>query len=425
MTTESAPLRRLLSRPLFRRWAVANLFARLPLTMNLLALVLVGEEVADSLATGAMLAGVATAASGLTAQWRGRRLDRTELRAGLRVDLVLSAIAIGALAVAAQLGAPIWVLAVIAAAEGVAFAAVLGAFRTLLVSCVPKADIEPANAVDAVFVEVAFVAGPALAGALALVVGPIGVLGLMVIAFLVASAMLSWLPTREPTGTGTLPGPAPLRTHGATPVYILVFLTGLPLGAWEATIPARIEAFGLEAASAGPLLALTALGSGIGGVIATNLRDPLRQGRLLAAGLLAAFGLLFLPTAWAPNLLFLGGTLFLIGLPIAPLNALAGLAFQRTIATPRQAEGFSLYPAMILIGAGIGQAVAGALQATVSPTTVLALLAFVPVTLAVVVLGAALRRRARGLPPGVGFGHDPTIPDPDGYVPVPVEAPLT
>ena len=193
MSTESAPLRRLLSRPLFRRWAVANLFARLPLTMNLLALVLVGEEVTGSLATGAMLAGIATATSGLTAQWRGRQLDRTELRGGLRRDLLLTAVIMAVLAVAAQAGAPVWVLGIIVAVEGLAFAAVLGAIRTLLVKCVPPRDIAPANAIDAVFVEVAFGAGPALAGALALVVGPIGVLGLMVAAFVVASLMLSWL----------------------------------------------------------------------------------------------------------------------------------------------------------------------------------------------------------------------------------------
>lgn len=415
MSTESAPLRRLLSRPLFRRWAVANLFARLPLTMNLLALVLVGEEVTGSLATGAMLAGIATATSGLTAQWRGRQLDRTELRGGLRRDLLVTAVVVGVLAVAAQVGAPVWVLGIIVAVEGLAFAAVLGAFRTLLVKCVPPRDIEPANAIDAVFVEVAFVAGPALAGALALVVGPIGVLGLMVLAFVVASLMLSWLPTREPVAGGLLPGPSPLRTRGATPVYALVFFAGLPLGAYEALVPARIEAFGLEPASAGPLLALTAFGSAVGGIIATNLRDPLRQGRLLGAALLGVFGLLFIPAAVAPNLWVLGATMVLFGLPIAPLNALAGLAFQRTVATPRQAEGFSLYPAMILIGAGLGQALAGLSQSHLTPGQMLGLLSLVPFGMALVLLGAALRRRRAGLPPGVGFGHDPTIADPDGY----------
>ena len=82
---------------MFRRWAVVNLLARLPMTMNLLALVLVGEAVTGSLANGASLAGIATVSAGLAAQWRGRMLDRVELREGLRRHLGLSALAVLAL----------------------------------------------------------------------------------------------------------------------------------------------------------------------------------------------------------------------------------------------------------------------------------------------------------------------------------------
>lgn len=421
-STSSSPLRRLLRRPLFRRWAVVNLLARLPMTMNLLALVLVGEAVTGSLANGASLAGIATVSAGLAAQWRGRMLDRVELRDGLRRHLGLSAITVLALLGAAAADAPFAVLAVLVAVQGVASAAILGAFRTLLVECVPKEDLEPANALDAVFVEVAFVAGPAVAGVLALAVGPLGVLVTMVTSFVVAALMLGGLPTREPAEPGATRGPAPLRTRGATAVYALVFATGLPLGAWEATIPARIEAFGMDPASAGPLMALAALGSGIAGLAAANLRDPLRYGRLMASALLVAFGLLILPTAHATSLPLLGLAIFGFGLPIAPLNALAGLAFQRTVATPRRAEGFALYPAMILIGAGIGQTVAGLLLDRVGAASLIRMLAVVPILVAVPVLGAALRRRLAGLPPGVGFGHDPTIVDPDSWLAAAPEA---
>ena len=40
------------------------------------------------------------------------------------------------------------------------------------------------------------------------------------------------------------------------------------------------------------------------------------------------------------------------------------------------------------------------------------------------VLGAALRRRLAGLPPGVGFGHDPTIVDPDSWLASAAEVPV-
>jgi MFS family permease len=408
----TSPLRGLMRSPTFRRWALANLFARLPMTMSLLALVLVGEQVTGSLATGATLAGIQTFTSGVLAQPRGRWLDRRELRGGLRRDLLLSAAGMLAIAGAGLFGAPVWALGVLAAAEGVASAAVLGGFRALLVPTVTAEEIEPANALDAVFVEVAFVAGPAVAGGAALVITPIGVVFLQAAAFAVAAVLLAGLPTRAPAEDLALAGPAPLRTRGAASVYLLAPGIGLTLGAWEATMPARLTDFGWEAAAAGPLLALTALGSGLAGLVAANQRDPLRHGRLLAALLLLGFAATFVPTAIAPTIPLLGVALLLVGMPIAPLNALGGLALQRIVAVPRQAEGFALFPAMILIGAGAGQVLAGIALRVASPEQLILLLAAIPGVLGLTVMAAIARRRTLGLPPGVGFPHDPVVTDP-------------
>ncbi len=410
-----APLRRLFRRATFRRWAVANLFARLPLTMNLLALVLAGQAATGSLSAGATLAGISTFSGGLTAQWRGRRLDQVELRAGLRRDLLAAAAGIGAVAIAVAADAPFWTLGVLVALQGVVAAAVLGGFRALLVRAVPPEDIEPANAIDAVFVEVAFVAGPALAGALAFAVGAVGVLMLQALAFVIASVLVMGLEPRPPVEDPSRAGPAPWRTRGATSIYLSVFFVGLPLGAFEAATPARLEALGWDAATAGPLLALTALGSGIAGVFAANLRDPLRSGRIMAGVLLVMFSIAFVPASFATTVPVLALGLFLIGLPIAPLNALAGLAFQRIISLPRQAEGFALFAAMILMGAGVGQVAAGAMLQVMAPALLLRVLSVIPLALGLVILGAATHRRLNGRPPGLGHQHDAQIIDPASY----------
>lgn len=391
---------------------MANLFVRLPLTMTLLALVLVGEAVTGSLATGATLAGILTVTSGVLAMPRGRQLDRQELGRGLRRDLLLSAAGMLALAAAAWVGAPVWVLGVVAAAVGVASAALLGGFRALLVPTVSAEEIEPANALDAVFIEVAFVAGPAVAGAAALVVGPIGVLLLQAASFVVAALLLRGLPTRSPVVDIAGAGPAPLRTRGAVSVYLLAFGPGLALGAWEASMPARLASFGWEPAAAGPLLALAALGSGLAGLVAANLRDPLRYGRVMAAALLGVFAVTFVPTALAGSVAVLAVAIFAVGVPIAPLNALAGLAIQRIVPEPRHAEGFALYPAMILIGAGSGQALAGVALDVVTPASFVLGLALVPAVLALAIVVALVRRRVIGLATGVGFPHDPVVADP-------------
>lgn len=181
-------------------------------------------------------------------------------------------------------------------------------------------------------------------------------------------------------------------------------------------MPARLETFGLAPASAGPLLALTALGSGLAGLVAANQRDPLRRGRLVAGVLLVAFAIVLIPSAIAPNLVLLGVALFAVGIPIAPLNALAGLVLQRTVAVPRQAEGFSLFPAMILIGAGVGQVLAGFLLRYLTPAEVIQGLALLPAALGALVFVAMGRRRLAGMPPGVGYPYDPLVADPEAYV---------
>ena len=416
MSPPPSPLRRLAAQPTFRRWAVANLFARLPLTMNLLVLVLVGEAVTGSVATGATIAGAATLSAGLTAQLRGRRLDRVELNRGLQQDLVLSGLSVTAILIATLLRAPVPVLLVLAAVMGVAYAAVLGGFRALLVRSVPPGDLEAANAIDAVFVEVAFVTGPAVAGALALFLPPSAILGLMAIAFAASVPLTAGLPTREGRIKGAaIVGPNPLRTRGATPIYLMAVGLGVTLGGFEALIPARMAAFGLDAESAGPMLALTALGSGVAGVVAANRSNQLRRGRIVAGILMVALAVGFLPSALAPGLVLLGLAMFAVGLPIAPLNALASYALQRIVAEPRQAEGFSLFTAMILIGAGSGQFAIGQLLAVTTPSVLLLALAGVPVALAVLAFGAAARRRAQGLPPGLGADHDPTVRDPGSW----------
>jgi hypothetical protein len=298
----------------------------------------------------------------------------------------------------------------------VASAAILGGFRALLVPTVTAEQIEPANALDAVFVEVAFVAGPAVAGGAALIVGPVGVLIIQTAAFVIAAALLGGLPTRLPVGDLRRAGPAPLRTRGAGSVYLIALGLGLCLGAWEATMPARLESFGLAPASAGPLLALTAFGSGVAGLVAANQRDPLRRGRVVTAVLLVAFAVVLVPSAIAPNLILLGVALFAVGLPIAPLNALGGLTLQRTVAVPRQAEGFSLFPAMILIGAGAGQVVAGQLLRVLTPSELIQTLAVVPAAIGVLVIAATIRRRLAGMPPGVGYPYDPNVANPEIHI---------
>ena len=326
--SQSVPLRRLFAQEQFRRWAVANLLARLPLTMNLLVLVLVGEALTGQVSTGATLAGGATLAAGLAAQWRGRRLDTVELNRGLRGDMLLSSLSLFALCAATVLGAPVPVMLGLSVLLGIAFAAVLGGFRALLVQSVPEDDIEAANAMDAVFVEVAFVLGPAMAALLALLIPPAGLLLLMGLTFAAAIPVTATLPTRQPAAAGAEPvGPLPLLTHGGN--------ADLPVGGGR-----RSGAGVLRVVDSGPrggIRLRARVSRPLPRPDGTRQRD--RRGgrpptgrtscagcRLYAATLFFLLSVLFVPVAATGTVWVLAVAMLLLGAPLAPLNALGSFA---------------------------------------------------------------------------------------------------
>jgi MFS family permease len=371
VTATSSSLRGLARQPLWRRWTLASFLARLPNTMTLIALVLVGEELTGSIA--------------LCAPWRGRRLDRFELRGGLQRACWVTAAVMAAQAVALVAGAPLALFFALAVAQGVAFAAVSGGYRALLVPVVPPNDLPRANALEAVFVEVAFVTGPGLAALLALAVGPVGVLVSMAASVAAAALVARGLPQLDPPTHRA--AEAPWRTPGAWQVYAIALGIGVALGVLESAIPARAVELGLQTASGGFLLMLVAAGSGIGGIAASMARRPLGRARVRATALLLALAVLTAPAAVSESLVLLGLALLLCGVPIAPMNALGALILQQRVPAGRQAEGFAVFIAAILICAGAGQLLTGRLLDDLGPQALLGIAAAVPAVLALALAG--------------------------------------
>lgn len=388
----------LAAQPTWRRWTAASFLARWPVTMTLVALVLAGEAVTGSLAVGAQLAGVATAVNGLAGPWRGRRLDRGELRGGLRRATAAGAAVAAVLALATVAAAPLAVLVVLAAALGLALSAVSGGFRTLLASVVPDEQLARALTVEAVFVEVAFVTGPALAGALAWLAGPPAALAAMAAAAAGSSLLAGGLPPHHPAPVGDLP--AAWRLPGVAPVLAIAAAVGVGVGTYEGALPERVSALGAAAESAGGMLALLAAGSAVGGLAAARRADlgvtPMRT----AVALLVALGGLLALSAPVPSVLALGAVLVVAGLPLAPLNALGTIVLQRRVPDGRRSEGFALYLAGVLLGAGLGQLLAGTLLERVDAAAVLVLAGALPLACAAAVVAARRAARARRPAPG-------------------------
>jgi MFS family permease len=244
--------------------------------------------------------------------------------------------------------------------------------------------------IEAVFVEVAFVAGPALAGILSLVVGPLGVLVAMSLSAGMSALVARRLPDLPPARER--PPLAPWRVRSARPVYGLALALGISLGMFEAALPARAEDFGVAAGMAGVLLALTAAGSGLGGLLVSGHDDHLTHPARRAALLLVAFAALMVPAGLAPSMLWIALALFAVGMPIAPLNALGALMLQHEVPPGRQAEGFAVYVAAIVLGAGMGNGATGAFLDQVGAQVLLVAAAVPPALMALVLAPWALRR---------------------------------
>jgi MFS family permease len=217
----------------------------------------------------------------------------------------------------------IWAIAVIEAAFGTAEAFFRPAYTGLIPQTVPEADIQPAKATFSTIETTAEFAGPALATALVLGVGPGSAFAIDAATFLVSAAFLLPLRPRErgevvvrtTVLTELREGWAEVRSRNWIWVIILAFSLGLltSFGPWQtlgATV--SIEEYDTRATFG---IATSAMGAGtiLGALIGFRWRPrhPMRTGMLLALPWPASFAI------------------FALGLPVAallPIFALAGMA---------------------------------------------------------------------------------------------------
>lgn len=370
----------LVRQPLVGWWALAVVLNRLLPAMGVLGYILAGQQATGSLADGALLMAAGAAGFALAAPWRGRRLDRVELRGGLQRDCALAAASIVALAVAVVVGAPVAVLVIVAAAGGVATAGLEGGFRALLPAVVADSDLPRASSLEAVLGEASFLIGPALAGLVAHVAGPVMVLALMATAAAVAAVVTGKLPRHPATGDGTRRGGlrGVWRLSGVGAVCLLALAAGGGVGLFESALPARVEELGLPAAAAGGYVTAAYLGSLAGGLVVTVTTSamPHHQQRTApwrAVALLAWFGGGLMATTVAETPVTLALASVATGLTLAPLYALGAMVLQARLPAGRHAEGFAVFIAAQAAGGGLGNATTSQLLDPLGPAGLLVL----------------------------------------------------
>jgi MFS family permease len=355
--------RRVLRAPYVRPLVAATLVASLPIGMGTLALVVfIERETGSYAAAGIVAAALALGAASVT-PLLGRTIDRAGQAVVLLPCAVVSPLAMVAIALAGG-DAPVAVLAGIAFVAGGSSPPVLTCLRSMW-PVLLRHDaglIRTGLTIDALLLEAAFVGGPLAAAALiatvspqsALVVAAAGTLAGTLAFVAVSPARSTRGPVRDDRG---LLGP--LRGRGLQTMLLATFPIGLLFGGFDVIAPAIGEEVSGRQSVGGVLIAVTALGSALGGVWwGMRSSGAPARGYVRAACLMPpALAILALPDGLAAMIVLS----LLLGVPFAPFNAAGGELVHRLAPAGMGTESFTWITTALVSGVAAGQALAGPL----------------------------------------------------------------
>jgi MFS family permease len=342
----------------------AALLARIPIGIIGLALVLFLREETGSYATAGAVAAAFAVGSSCAAPYVGRLVDRLGPSRVLIPGSVLHASGLGLLIVMGYEAAPTPLLLLVALLAGASLPPISAVMRTLWPALLGRREelVTTAFALDAVIVELVFVAGPALVALLTAVLFPAAALVLSAVLSLVGTLVFATQPparAREASGQFATGGLfSALKSPGLLTLVLGLIPIGFTLGATEVTLPAFSEAEG-NRALAGVLLAVWSIGSAAGGIAygASSTTRPLAD-RFTRCALLLPLSLL--PLALAPSFLVMLVLVAPAGAVIAPTLA-AGNQLVGDVTPPgQQTEAYTWPLTALVLGVAGGNAAAGA-----------------------------------------------------------------
>jgi dipeptide/tripeptide permease len=306
------------------------------------------------------------AAVGLPIQ--GRLMDRVGQTRVIPVTTVLTATGFITLILLAHDGASTAVLCAVAALAGVGTIPTGTAMRTLWSDLVPETELrQAAFAIDAVAIDVAFIAGPLIAAAVIALASPTASLGVCIALSVLGSAIfVSSRASRDWRGAPTEHRRiGPLRARGVWVLMGAALGIGIAVGAAELAATAFASAQG-TAELGGTLIAVQALASTAGGLWYGARNWTSSPGDRLP-GVALVFAVTLAPLVAVPSIGVSFPLMALSGLALAPAISLVYLLLDSLAPTGTAAEATGWVLTAIVGGAAIGNAVAGVAVAEVSP----------------------------------------------------------
>jgi MFS family permease len=347
--------------PSVTRLLSAAVVGRMPTAMAGLAIVLLVREAGGSYAVAGGVAGAYSVALALTSPLLGRLVDRVGQTRVLAGCAVASALGFGALAAAGGRVPPL-ALAGLAALAGASIPPLGACMRALWSDLLGRdGQLQAAFAVESTVQELIFVIGPPLVALLAAAFSPavavLGTAALLLVgvgSFAATPVSRAWRPRRRAADWA-----GALRSPGIRAALVTIVLLATAFGTVDVTVVASAEQLGSRAL-AGPLLALWAVGSMVGGLaFGARASDRGPEQRMVGLLALVVAGIALLSVA--AGLVQLAAGMVLAGLGIAPAIACLYLLVDRLAPAGTVTEAFTWVTTAFASGIAAGNALGGAL----------------------------------------------------------------
>ncbi|MEO9176002.1 MAG: MFS transporter [Gaiellales bacterium] len=387
--------RTVLSSPGAARLLASALYARLPLGMTALSILLVVRSSTGSIAAAGIVVGAYALGNAATAPVQGVLVDRYGQLRVLVPSSVIQASLLITLLLAARSHLATGVLVVIAALAGVALPPFSAAARALWRFVLHEPEqLEAFYSLDAVTQEAIWIVSPLIVSALVAVASPAAALLLCAaisitggINFCATPASRSWHSDGAARRRGGALASRPLRF-----LLCSIVSTGCAWGCLTVGLPALAVHLG-TARYAGILLALVSVGSLCGGLAYSRRAwvAPLERRYAIA---LAVIALSALPLCLAGNLRTAAPLAVLLGLGWAPALSCQYALVGRAAPAGSVMEAFTWQTSGFVGGASIGAAIGGALAGAAGPRTVFAVLSASALAAAVIATSARNRINA-------------------------------
>lgn len=354
-----AGYRDLLRTPGVARIIAAQLTARFPNGMTSLAILLHIEQVTGSYGSAGLVLAATSVGQAIAGPVTSRWMGIWGMRRVLTTTLLICAASITALAL---VQVPLAVYMLLGFVAGLSTPPIQSAVRTIYPKMVNSRQLTPLFSLDASLQEIIWIIAPVLITFVSTQVGTVQGLLLIVVILLGGGAWFILSPE-----VGRVRIPRSRRSFGkvlAKPPVLLATVTGfLLIGACAAVEAGVVATFGHSGLEAGLVLAVFSVGSLGGGLTFGHI--PIGPWAMARRFAVVAAGLAL--TTFSLNAFWLGGSLFLAGIGIAPALAVMFAMTSASVKFSDTAEAFGWIATGQLIGAAAGSAVAGFLIDGVGP----------------------------------------------------------